>query len=161
MARPAALLLIAAALGLAACGGGDDTLDAGEYRAELTAGCESSAREAAALPRPASEEPEALGAYFRTVVELTQAEQEDFEALRPPEEFAQLHDESARLGTETVELLDEIAGELEAGQEPEGVLSGLIPRLNEGVERSNEISEELDVPACVVEPIPDGPQQTA
>ncbi len=181
MTRHLAVALAAAALGLTACGEGEDdenavapttpaattetntperealSLDA--YRDELREQCETAEEQAERIPEPADPSPAALGAYFERAADFSRRYQEEFEALVPPEELADDHDAAVRLGEANLELLDEVSESLSDGGDPQRVLGELLPRLNAAIEESNAYAEQIDVEECVQDPIPLGPTQ--
>ncbi|MBA3327635.1 MAG: hypothetical protein H0T43_04965 [Solirubrobacterales bacterium] len=161
--------LLGAALGLGACGGGEDEegpagagsdpLSVPEYRTLLKTECEKSEREARALGEPEAATPEAIADYFDEVADLTRRKQKEFEAVQPPAEFGDRHREGERLGRQVIDLLDQVVEALREDTDPERVFSALTARLNTALRRNNEIVDEIGVPGCKTDLLPTG--QTA
>lgn len=146
--------LVVLALGgltAAGCGGGGG-LSEEEYREQANAICAESEEEVLELEQP--ETPDDLGPFLQESVEVASEQQEDFEDLEPPDELAEAHDEAVELGDEQEELIEELADEVEESDDPAQTLLSEVSVLNDAIEESNELAEELELDDCESDPIP-------
>jgi hypothetical protein len=144
--RRFAAALVAAAAGLAGCGGDSDgdQLSAREYRERGNRICREAERDAQRLERAGLRE------QLEQSADAAERSQERFEQLEPPDELRDLHEEAERRGREGVELLREAQREFE-GDRNAGSLLRVIGELERVVREGNEITRELGLTDCQTE----------
>lgn len=146
-----ATLAAGAVVGVGACGGEDLGVD--EYRTQANQLCAIAEQEAAQAPPPQS--PEDLAPFLEPALERGIEQQEEFERLEPPAELAEQHEEAIALGDEQIETVEGLIDELEDSDDPAETFVDRIPELNDQIERSNALAEEIGgVEECISEPIP-------
>jgi 2-hydroxycyclohexanecarboxyl-CoA dehydrogenase len=147
----ATLVTLSAFVG-AGCGG-DEALSADDYRAQTSEVCSEALERTMAVEPPDS--PEALGGFLEEVVEIGGDLQDDFEGLEPPDDLADQHDDLVALGQEQEETLESLIDEIEQSDDPAATFTERIPELNDQVEESNQIVDEIGgIEECKGEPIP-------
>lgn len=130
-------------------GGGPEVA---EYRDTLRGQCEEIAEQVEGLEEPTAETPEALADYFDGLQDLSREQQREFEAVAPPEQFADGHENAVELGDDLLGLTDEFIADLRGGEDPAALLRELTPQIRDAAERSNAFYEQIGVPACQVDP---------
>ncbi|UUY03916.1 hypothetical protein LRS13_25250 [Svornostia abyssi] len=144
LCRPIALTLTCAVV-LAACGGGDDdALSAEDYRAKGNAACEQYEKDVRAISQPQSIQQVADYAG-KAKVELDQLIDE-LDALQPPSDLEEQHDELVKLGRESVEALGGLAEAGKTGDQEQiqQALSGAA----ELDTQSDKVAGELGLDKC-------------
>jgi hypothetical protein len=143
-----AMLLVA--LALSSCGGSSAgearALSEAEYLAVVKRGCVA-ARQVAERVVGTSAAPVV---YLRQAAEAAESIQRQFAEVRPPTRFAAAHRDSLRLGEQQLALIRTAVARLQRGAAPEAV-ADLEARNRRLLQRSNEIADELGLPACVSE----------
>lgn len=130
------------AVALAACGG-DDSLSAEEYRAQGNAACDRYERDVGALEQPQSvdEVPEYAEQAAARLTELI----DELDALAPPDDLADGHEELVGLGRDSTAKLEEL--QAVADGEPEE-LQQVLEQASELDGQSDALARELGLDAC-------------
>ena len=139
-----------AALVVSSCGssaGEARVLSEAEYLAVVKRGCVA-ARQFAEQAVRTSAAPED---YLRRAAEAAESIQRKFAKVRPPARFTAAHRESLRLGGKQLALIRTALDRLRRAAAPEAV-AALEVRNRRLLQRSNEIADELGLPACVSKP---------
>lgn len=142
--------MLVAALAVSSCGGssaGDArVLSEAEYLVVVERGCVA-ARQVGERAVGASAAP---AVYLHRAAEAAESIQRQFAKVRPPTRFAAAHRDSLRLGEKQLALIRTALARLQGGAAPEAV-ADLEARNRRLLQRSNEIADELGLPACVSE----------
>lgn len=141
------LALIAAAVGLSACG--DDGMSASEYRAEAKKVCEESQKATDAVERPQRATTESIADYLGRLLAANERTTDQFAKLDPPEDLQKAHDEVLKVNEEGADQVRGIIDQLEQEKDPAEVLQAATTPLRELNERSNAAAKKLGVDACV------------
>ncbi|MGK2936231.1 MAG: hypothetical protein ACSLFR_00245 [Solirubrobacteraceae bacterium] len=144
LCRPFALTLTCA-VALAACGGGDDdALTAEDYRAKGNAACEQYEKDVREISQPKSIQQVADYAG-KAKVELDQLIDE-LDALQPPSDLEEQHDELVKLGRESVESLDGLAEAGKTGNQEQ--IQTALGGAAEVDTKSDRVAGELGLDKC-------------
>lgn len=144
LCRPIALTLTCA-IALAACGGGDDdALTAEDYRAKGNAACEQYEKDVRSISQPQSIQQVADYAG-KAKVELDQLIDE-LDALQPPSDLEEQHDELVKLGRESVESLDGLAEAGKTGNQEQ--IQTALGGAAELDTQSDAVARELGLEKC-------------
>ncbi len=139
-----------AALALSACGGSSTgearVLSEVEYLALVKRNCVAARQVAERAVRTSA----APAGYLRRAAEAAESIHREFAKVRPPTRFAAAHREWLRLGGKQLALIRTALARLEGGAAPEAA-ADLEARNRRLLQRSNEIADELGLPACVSE----------
>lgn len=142
LSRRLALTLTCAVV-LAACGGGGG-LSAEEYRSQGNAACDRYEEDVQALPQPESIED--VPAYAEGAQQRLDTLIDDLEALEPPSELRDQHDQLIVLGRESVEEIGKLKAAGESGQQSE--IEAVLQSAGELDDRSDAIATELGLTQC-------------
>ena len=81
--------------------------------------------------------------------------QDDLDGLEPPDELADQHDDFVAVGREQEETFESLIDEIEQSDDPAATFTEQIPELNDQIEESNGIVDEIGgLEECEGEPIP-------
>lgn len=138
--------LAAAAVALGACGG--DEVSAQDYRAEARTICQEADRATQGIRQPTRTTPEAIADYFRRLLEPTERATERFEALEPPEELQDAHEDVLRANREGIEEVRRLVAQLERDEDPRQVLTGAQERIRALTREADAAAARLGVPEC-------------
>ncbi len=144
-----ALALFAAA----GCGGDDDpgggALTQAEYQKQGNALCRDAISEAKDVEVPTS--PDEIPDYVDRLFDVSFGYTEEFEALEPPEELQEAHDESVRLTDDSKRLTDELVERLRDAENPQAAVLREFRKLaeTENFKRSQEVTRELGLDDCL------------
>ena len=128
MRRVLPALLVALALGLAACGGGGSSLSASEYRSKATAICRDHSKQINALTEPKTNAE--LGDYLAQGTEITRKTVDRFDDLDPPDSLQSDHDALIKLSREELELLDGVVADIKSGTDAQTATKKAEAKLN-------------------------------
>jgi hypothetical protein len=148
--RPAAVLLALLLLALGACGG-DDGLSATEYRSQARKICRDADRATEAVEEPTRATSQAIVDYFERLLRANERSTKRFEALDPPEELQDAHNDALRANRDGVREVRRVISELEEGGEPREVLTGAQTRLERLSRDAADAARRLGVPECADE----------
>jgi hypothetical protein len=151
MMRAIVLLCLLVALPLAAACGGDDRLSTDEYREQARRICVDADRATERIEQPTRATAEAIADYFKRLLEANDRTTKRFEALEPPEELEQAHDDALEANAEAIKVVREVIDELERGGDSREVLTRAQSRLQELRRRSGDAADRLGVPECADE----------
>jgi hypothetical protein len=133
---------------LAGCGG-EDPLTAAEYRRELRRVCTAEARRTEALRPPPTTRAGDVADYLGRLLEAGERRADAIEALAPPDDLRDAHEQLAEAERDAAEEVERLAGELrEDGADARGLLAGAEPRLAELSRARAEAARTLRVRSC-------------
>lgn len=145
-----ALIALAAAATLAACGG-DDRLSADDYRAEAKTICEQADTATKAITTPTKPTAEAISTYFRDLLKPNEQATSRFAELEPPEELEAAHDEILQVNRAGAKVVRDVIRDVDAGKDPVTVLQSATTELRTLNSRAAAAAGKLGVPACADE----------
>jgi hypothetical protein len=137
---------LVAAVAVGACG--DDGLSAQDYRAEARQICQQADRATQGIQQPTRTTPEAIADYFRRLLQPTQRATERFEALEPPEDLQDAHEDVLRANREGIEEVRRLIAQLERDEDPRQVLTGAQERIRALTRQADAAASRLGVPEC-------------
>ncbi len=145
--------LVGLALLIAGCGGDDgdggDSLTKAEYQKEGNALCREAFAKVRDIDEPTS--PEEIPDYVDRLFDLSFSYTDEFEALEPPDELKDAHDESVRLSEDSKEQTDELVERLREAENPPAAAQREFQELLRSPEfkRSLEVTRKLGLDACL------------
>ena len=139
-----ALAAALAAATLAACGGPS----AEDYRADAAAICRDAAQATEGIEAPTRSTTPAIADYFERLVAVTDRATERFDALDPPGDLEQAHEDVVEANRTAGEEVREVIAALQRGQDAEAVLGTAQQRIEQANDRANAAAERLNVPDC-------------
>lgn len=145
MRRPL-VIVVAAALTLAACGG--SALSTGEYRRQARAICTDADRASEKVTAPTRATNAAIADYFKRILAVNDRTTRRFEELEPPEDLQDAHEDALAANRAGVDEVRKLVAELEEGGDATAVLQDAPQRLEGLVRRSREAARRLGVPEC-------------
>ena len=145
--RSSARAALAAALSVATLTGcGGPSVE--DYRADAGAICRDAAQATEGIEAPTRSTTPAIVDYFERLVAVTDRATERFDALDPPQDLEQAHDDVVEANRTAGDEVREVIAALERGQDAEAVLGTAQQRIEEATERANAAAERLNVPDC-------------
>jgi hypothetical protein len=142
----AGLVAIGATAFIAGCGGGSDSLSADDFRSQADAVCADSEREIDALTDPTSNDQ--VLAYLRAALPVQQAQLDRLRELDPPEELQDDFDSAVGLLEQQIDAADAAADRIEAGEDPEAVLTEAGPNIESLGDQADERAQALGLTVC-------------
>lgn len=140
-------LTLALTCALVGCGG-DDSLSADEYRAELRKICAESDKQTNGVQEPTRATPEAITDYLTRLRDINATTIKDVEALEPPDELKDAHERALKANREGREKVDAVIEELEGGGDPTQVLTEARKDLQESSQAAKQAARDVGVPEC-------------
>ena len=135
-------LLVAAAVALAACGGGTS---ASEYREQAEEACTTATREAAEVAPP-SDTAASVAEYGDAVAEIRQRETVALDELEPPDELESAHRQLVNASGAIVRSLNDLARAAE--REDRDAAAAAAAMGDRAADQARRAAEELELPAC-------------
>jgi hypothetical protein len=142
----AGLAVAGAAILIAGCGGGSDTLSAEELRSQADAICAATDEATDAIAAPTSNE-EILPFLIATRDAQTGAVA-DLKELEPPSELEENWDRAITLQDEQLNTINDAITRIEAGEDPEAVITELSPGLEERDTELDSLADALGLTVC-------------
>lgn len=142
----AGLVAIAATAFIAGCGGGSDSLSAEEFRSQADAVCADSERQIDALTEPSSGEQ--VLTFLRAGLPIQQAQLDRLRELDPPDDLQEDFDSAIDLLEQQVAAIDAAADRIEAGEDPETVLTEAGPNIESLSDQADERAQALGLTVC-------------
>jgi hypothetical protein len=142
----AGLAVAGAAILIAGCGGGSDSLSAEELRSQADAICAAADEATAAIPEPTSNE-DILPFLIATRDAQTGAVAE-LKELDPPSELEADWDRAIALQDEQLETINEAITRIEAGEDAEAVITDLSPGLERRDNELDALADDLGLTVC-------------
>lgn len=148
--RPLAGLAALGAVALiAGCGGGSDTLSADDFREQADAICADANREIEGLTEPTSAD-EFLP-FLRSGLEIQTAQTEKLKALEPPSDLEAPFNEAVELIEQKNAAIEGAADRIEAGEDPETVVTAIDADIEAIDEQADGKAEALGLTVCGTE----------
>jgi hypothetical protein len=145
--RPIAGLAVLGAVALiAGCGGGSDSLSADEFREQADAICADADERLGALTEPAAVDE--ILPFLRAGLPIQAEELARIDELDPPEELQAAFDEARELNQQRQELIQQAADRIEAGEDPETVITEVDPEIERLQEEARAKAGELGLTVC-------------
>ena len=142
--RRLALLLSCLALAALGCGGPSKE----EYRAEARTICVDADRATENIKAPTRKTPEAIADYFRRLLAPAERATQRFEALEPPGDLEDAHDDVVRANRASVREVELLVERLAQGGDSRQVLAGAQDRIRTLTREADAAAERLGVPEC-------------
>lgn len=142
----AGLAVAGAAILIAGCGGGSDTLSAEELRSQADAICAATDEATDAIAAPTSNE-EILPFLIATRDAQTGAVA-DLKELEPPSELEENWNRAITLQEEQLNTINDAITRIEAGEDPEAVITELSPGLEERDTELDSLADALGLTVC-------------
>jgi hypothetical protein len=142
--RLACLLALLAALVAAGCGGPSTE----EYRSEARAICVEADKATESIKAPTRTTPEAIADYFRRLLAPAERATQRFEALEPPGDLEDAHDDVVRANRASVREVEQLVERLAQGGDSRQVLAGAQDRIRTLTREADAAAKRLGVPEC-------------
>lgn len=142
----AGLAVAGAAILIAGCGGGSDTLSAEELRSQADAICAATDEATDAIAAPTSNE-EILPFLIATRDAQTGAV-DDLKELEPPSELEENWNRAIALQEEQLGAINEAITRIEGGEDAEAVITDLSPDLERRDNELDQLADELGLTVC-------------
>jgi hypothetical protein len=143
--RLAVLLACLAAVALlAACGGTSKE----DYRAEAKTICVDADRATERVRQPTRTTPAAIADYFTRLLEPAKRATGRFEALEPPDDLAEQHEQVVRANRASIREVEQLVVRLKRGGDARQVLAGAQDRIRTLTREADAAAKRLGVPEC-------------
>ena len=142
--RSGALAAALAATVLAACGGPSVE----EYRAEAGKICRDAAQATQEIEAPTRSTTPAIIDYFERLVAVTERSTERFEALEPPQDLEDAHEQVVEANRSASAEVREVVAALGRGQDAEAVLGSAQTRIEQATAQADAAASRLGVADC-------------
>lgn len=142
----AGLAVAGAAILIAGCGGGSDSLSAEELRSQADAVCAATDEATDAIAAPTSNE-EILPFLIATRDAQT-GSVADLKELEPPSELEENWNRAITLQEEQLNTINDAITRIEAGEDPEAVITELSPGLEERDTELDSLADALGLTVC-------------
>lgn len=145
--RPlAGLAAIGAAVLIAGCGGGSDSLSAEEFRSQADDICADFERQIDALAEPTSADQ--VLTFLRAGLPIQEAQLDRLRALDPPDELQDDFDEAIELSERQIAAIDAAADRIEGGEDPEAVISEVSDDIESLGDQADAKARDLGLTVC-------------
>lgn len=142
----AGLAVAGAAILIAGCGGGSDSLSAEELRTQADAICADADERTDAIAEPTTEE-ELVPAYTE-LLSIQNDSISRLKELKPPSELEATWNEAISLQEEQVATLQGLVDRIEAGEDVQTVLEEVTPEAEAREEQLDRLADELGLKVC-------------
>lgn len=148
MRRGIAILAVAAASVLSACGGGDDEqLSADEFRQQANAICTKYEARLAAIGQPTSIDE--LKDYVAKAVPIIEAGNAELSDLEPPDELAEQWDRAMEINDRQLETVRDIQDAVEEGDQER--VQELFARGSTADEEADRLAAQMGLDECAAD----------
>lgn len=142
----AGLAVAGAAILIAGCGGGSDTLSAEELRTQADAVCAEADRRTEAIDEPASEA-DLVSAYTQ-LLDIQNDSIAKLKELKAPSELEATWNEAIALQEEQVATVQGLVDRIQAGEDVQTVIEEVTPEAEERETQLDRLAQELGLKVC-------------